>query len=86
MILPQIILPWPAPPLWNNTRKHRLAVAPIRKAQRSDAYAIACEAGWHRAEAIGGVVAMQWTFCPPDRRRYDISNALGAMKSAGGGR
>lgn len=82
MILPQIILPWPATPLWPNARKHRQIVAAHRKDQRNTAHLIACEAGFHRLTVPSGVVTVNICFCPPSRRDFDSDNASAAMKGA----
>jgi len=76
-----ITLPWPHKDLSPNSRKHRLAVAPIRKKARADA-AWLCKAAKmnfsHMAE-VG--IHLRITFHPPDNRRRDIDNLLGSIKS-----
>lgn len=82
MILPQFVLPWPAPMLWPNARKDRRAVAPHRAEQRCAAYLIACEVGLHRLTVPSGVVTVNMCFCPPSHRDFDSDNASAAMKGA----
>lgn len=82
MILPQMVLPWPDPPLWPNARKHRQVVASHRAAQRRAAYLLACEQGLHRLNVPSGVVTLNMCYCPPSRRDFDSDNASAAMKGA----
>lgn len=82
MILPQLVLPWPVPPLWPNARRHRQVVAAHRADQRRVAHALACEKGWHRLNVAQGVIEIDLYFCPPSRRSFDVDNALAAMKGA----
>lgn len=76
-----LTLDWPHPDLWPNSRKHRLAVAPMRKRVRADAGWLAKEAKMNFSHMAEKGLHLRITFCPPDRRRRDIDNMLGAMKS-----
>ena len=74
-------LPWPHKDMSPNSRKHRLAVAPIRKKYRADCGWL-CKAAKmdfsHMAE-VG--IHLRITFHPPDLRRRDLDNMLGSIKS-----
>lgn len=76
-----IRLPWPSPVLSPNARgMHWAKKAAAKKVARQAAFALAREAigpgklGW-------AGVALSITFCPPDRRRRDDDNAVGAFKA-----
>lgn len=82
MLLGRIVMPWPDPPLWPNSRKHRQVVAAFRKQQRALAYGLALENGMHRLNVPEGVIKVQMFFCPPSLRSFDTDNAVAAMKGA----
>jgi crossover junction endodeoxyribonuclease RusA len=79
--LDKITLPWPHKDLSPNSRKHRLAVAGLRKSARHDAM-WACKASklyFPHMRDVG--LHLRITFHPPDKRRRDIDNMLGSIKS-----
>lgn len=72
----QIVLPWPERILWPNARAFRLRVARVKAEHRALARAQALN-----LTAPAAPLAVVYTFCPPSRRRYDLDNALAAMKA-----
>lgn len=76
-----LTLPWPHKDLSPNARKHRVAVAPIRKRARHDAGWLCKEAGLHFPHLAEKGLHLRITFCPPDRRRRDLDNMLASIKS-----
>lgn len=76
-----VILPWPHKDLSPNSRKHRLAVAPLRKKARADA-GWACKAArMNFAHLSETGLHLRITFNPPDRRKRDLDNLLASIKS-----
>lgn len=79
-------LPWPVPPLWPNRRVHWSKKAAAAKKARRDAFVLTNSAIW----AVWQKVAMRriekpvvtLSFRPPTKGRYDLDNALAALKSA----
>lgn len=82
MKLPQIILDWPAGPLWPNRKAHWAKNKSARDIQRKVAFYIANEAGWNAPEIPVHRVHLTLTFCAPSLRRYDLDGALSACKGA----
>lgn len=82
MYLPQLVLPWPARPLWPNAKAHWRVLAAHRARQRHDVRALAMEAGLHKLNVPEQPIGVSLTFCAPSRRSFDIDNALAAMKGA----
>jgi len=76
----QLLLPWPASELWPNSRSHWARLARLRRLQREDAQLRAYIAGLLNMEYTSLHAAL--TFHPPTRRRFDLDNALAAMKAA----
>tara|TARA_R110000868_G_scaffold406516_1_gene687006 strand:- start:1554 stop:1964 length:411 start_codon:yes stop_codon:yes gene_type:complete len=76
-----IKMPWPDKSMHPNSRKHRLAVAPIRKKYRSDCAWIAREAKAYFPHMRDLGLHLRITFHPPDRRVRDIDGMLSAIKS-----
>ena len=75
----EIILPWPAPCLWPNSRVDRRKSSGVRSAYRADGAKAAWAAGfrrlpWDRAH-------LRITFCAPTKTRRDLDNMLAAIKS-----
>jgi crossover junction endodeoxyribonuclease RusA len=75
-----IVLPWPPKELNPNARIHWAPKAKAVASYRS-------ECGWRaRAQGVYPVEAdrvhMTIRFCPPDARRRDMDNLIGATKSA----
>jgi crossover junction endodeoxyribonuclease RusA len=81
----RIELPWPAKELSPNARGHWAKMARFKKGARE-------HAGWvAKMEVIGadwdeltfnGSPTITITFCPPDKRRRDLDNAIASFKSA----
>ncbi len=82
--VPQIKLPWPAPPLWPNRQKGRpwTYSYPAKRAQVK-ATADACiAAGLHLITPAPGLIRVTWIACPPTRNRWDGDGLEGALKAA----
>lgn len=82
--VPQIKLPWPAPPLWPNRQKGRpwTYSYPAKRAQVK-ATADACvDAGLHRLTVADGPISLVLIACPPTRNRWDGDGLEGALKAA----
>jgi crossover junction endodeoxyribonuclease RusA len=81
-------LPWPAKELSPNARGHWAKMARFKKGARELAQWTGREAGWHRADTHENYClgedrpAITITFCPPDKRRRDLDNAIASFKSA----
>ena len=77
----EIVLPWPDKRLSPNARIHRMQRAKLVKEARSAAYYLALEA---RAKRLSGSdrLALDLTFCPPDKRRRDWDNVIASLKGA----
>lgn len=83
VILPKLILSWPAQALWVNRRAHWATKHRAQKAQKNEAWVMALAAGWKRAPADATSVLINLTFCAPTRTsRYDLDGALSACKGA----
>jgi crossover junction endodeoxyribonuclease RusA len=76
-----IVLPWPHKDLSPNSRKHRMAVAPLRKAARACAAWECKGAKMNFAHLAETGLHLRITFNPPDRRRRDLDNMLASIKS-----
>ena len=74
-----LTLPWPPKELSPNARLHWRAVAKAKKAYRAACGWTAKEQGARRIEA--GKLHLTLTFVPPNRRAFDLDNALARMKS-----
>ena len=72
-----IRLPWPPSALNTHAKGHWRPKAKATKKYRHDAWALAQEAS---VKAIPGAI-LEFTFCPPDKRRRDIQNMPGMMKA-----
>lgn len=70
-----ICLPWPSNKLSPNGRLHWAVVAKAKKAARQEAWALT------KASKAKPAVSLHLTFCPPDRRRYDIDGLLSRCKA-----
>jgi len=79
--LRMIKLPWPDKSMHPNSRKHRMAVAPVRKKYRSDCAWIAKCGGLHFPHMADVGLHVKITFHPPDRRKRDLDGMLSAIKS-----
>lgn len=82
MILPRIQLDWPAQPLWPNRQKHWRTTRAAQGVHRDAAFYTAKAAGWSRPIFPVHGLHLDLTFCAPSARRYDLDNALAAMKAA----
>jgi crossover junction endodeoxyribonuclease RusA len=72
-------LPWPHPYLSPNARKHW-----AEKARTFKAYKSQCM--WSMVphkQKLAGVSRFTVTFCPPDRHRRDMDNAIASFKAGG---
>lgn len=76
-----VTLSWPDKRLSPNARQHRLAVAPIRKAARTEAMWACKAAGMSFPHLRDTGLHLRITFNPPDRSRRDIDNMLASIKS-----
>jgi crossover junction endodeoxyribonuclease RusA len=76
----QIALPWPTSALSQNSRFHWRVRASQTKAARLGAH-LACLAAGLRNPSWDGA-RLTFAFSPPDRRRRDASNVIGALKAA----
>jgi crossover junction endodeoxyribonuclease RusA len=76
-----VVLPWPDSKLSPNSRgKHWGRGAAAKKVAREVGFALTREAfGPVKPKWEGARLAI--TFCPPDRRRRDDDNAIGAFKA-----
>ena len=77
----RVALPWPAVPLWPNRKAHWRTKAEAVKKAKSDAMFLTLEAlhilrGLHGENKLSVAIKFQ----PPTRRRYDLDNALAALK------
>lgn len=70
-----IVLPWPSNKLSPNGRLHWAQVAKAKKSARQEAWALTKASGLRPASNL------HLTFCPPDRRRYDIDGLLSRCKA-----
>lgn len=75
----KISLPWPPRGLSPNARRHRMAVAGLRKKYRADCAWSTIAAGIRRINAPALLVHI--CFHPPCRRPRDMDNMLAAIKS-----
>ena len=76
----EIILPWPAPSLWPNSRVDRRKSSATRKAYRADGAKAVWAAGFRKLN--WDQAHLRITFHPPCRRVRDLDNMLAAIKSA----
>ncbi|SEU02775.1 hypothetical protein [Paracoccus homiensis] len=65
MILPTVIIDWPAQPAWPNRQKHWRPTANARDLQKNAAFYLAKEARWI-APAVVHRVHLTLTFCVTD--------------------
>ena len=76
----QVTLPWPDKSLSPNARVHYMVKARAVRKARDAAF-------WFTWEAQGGhrpgwpAAALDVTFCPPSRRRFDVDNAVSRCKA-----
>jgi crossover junction endodeoxyribonuclease RusA len=81
----RIVLPWPAKELSPNARGHWAKQARFKKGARELAGWTACEAGWAQHGPFWEVadnLQITITFCPPDKRRRDLDNAIASFKAS----
>lgn len=84
----KIELPWPAPELSPNARKHWRPLAALKKGAREYAYWVTHNAMpddfWDAFTFSGPLrpVNVTITFHPPDNRRRDLDNAIAAFKAS----
>ena len=71
-----VTLPWPERALWPNKRVHWATLAKARRKARRDGYFLSLETG----VKLPSPAHLQFTFCPPSRRKFDTDNALSACK------
>lgn len=79
--LAEILLPWPEPRLSPNTRQHHMVLASAKAA-----YFAVCRSATSEQIAWDAVpaqraLALDITFHPPTKRRYDLDNLYSRMKS-----
>lgn len=74
-----IVLPWPPKELSPNARLHWTKLAKAKKAYRAACAAQAMAQGLRRMQA--DKLHLSLTFYPPNRRAFDLDNALARMKS-----
>ena len=78
-----IVLPWPDKRLSPNARIHwRAKVGPKQKARIDASWATVGAEGFHDFDPPDGDIPVQVTFYPPDKRRRDDDNIIGAFKHA----
>jgi crossover junction endodeoxyribonuclease RusA len=78
----RIELPWPAKELSPNARGHWAKMARFKKGARQLAGWTACAAGWASQQARSNIAEITITFCPPDKRRRDLDNAIASFKAS----
>lgn len=74
-----VALPWPPKGLSPNDRRHRMAVAKLRKKYRADCAWSTIAAGVRSIRAAG--LRVHITFHPPDARARDVDNMLASIKA-----
>ena len=74
-----IVLPWPPSGLSPNTRQHWAQLAKAKRSYRSDCYLAAVAQNGRRIEADR--LHLRLEFVAPNRRKHDLDNLLGRMKS-----
>jgi crossover junction endodeoxyribonuclease RusA len=78
-------LPWPAKELSPNARGHWAKMARFKKGARELAQWTTYEAGLvdtSLMHLLPSPLQITITFCPPDKRRRDLDNAIASFKSA----
>lgn len=76
----EIILSWPAKELSPNARIHWRKKAPLKKAQRLEAWAVTHQAMAKTMKRPKGL-NVSLIFFPPDRRKRDLDNCIASCKS-----
>lgn len=76
-----VTLPWPDRALWQNSRVHWTVRRSATKSHRQRAHFEAQWAG-SRHLRITGQPLLVWAIHPPDKRRRDLPNVIGALKPA----
>jgi crossover junction endodeoxyribonuclease RusA len=74
-----LVLPWPDLRLSPNSRKPHRWLTNVRSIARNTGFFAAKEAGWSIPDRTP--LHLYLTFCPPDHRRRDDDNLIGAFKS-----
>jgi len=76
-----VTLPWPDRALWQNSRAHWTIARSATRALRQRAH---WEMQWagSRYLTITSRPVLTWTIQPPDKRRRDMPNVIGALKPA----
>ena len=77
----KVILPWPDRKLSPNARVHWAQKSKAAKVARNTALALSWDA-FGKVVDWEGDVHVQLDFYPPSKRRYDLDNAIAAMKSS----
>ncbi|RMC33744.1 hypothetical protein [Paracoccus alkanivorans] len=80
--LPQIKLDWPSQPCWPNRKANWRDNRASRSIQKDAAFYTAIGKGWQKPGPHVRGVHLSLTFCAPSQRRFDLDNALAAMKGA----
>ena len=75
----EIVLPWPAPCMWPNSRVDRRSASGTRKAYREDGAKATWAAGFRKLN--WETAHLRITFYPPCGRARDLDNMLAAIKS-----
>ena len=74
-----IELPWPPTPLWPNRRAGWRELHENRKLAKSEGYFLAQDRGAKKLQ-YPGLLPVAITFYAPSYRKWDIDNALAALK------
>ena len=85
----RIELPWPAKELSPNARGHWAKQARFKKGARELAHWTVLENGWSKFSNWTTQIPypsrnlpITLTFCPPDKRRRDLDNAIASFKAS----
>lgn len=81
----KIQLPWPPKGLSPNDRVHHMVLYRLKKNYKNACCLAAIAAGAWKVKPILGRVKIIFEFYPPDRRRRDLDNCIGSMKSGADG-
>ena len=72
-------LPWPPTPLWPNRRAGWRELHENRKLAKSEGYFLAQDRGAKKLQHPG-TLPVTIIFCAPSYRKWDVDNALAALK------
>jgi crossover junction endodeoxyribonuclease RusA len=74
-----LLLDWPVAALWQNSRCHWSRRARATKSAVAASGYLAHSGGIRKGTHANA--RLVWTFIPPDNRRRDVSNCIGALKA-----